>query len=160
MKRVTAKVEIYHKKVLKRCRKKRKTILFKQGAYLRKTMQRSMRYSKKPSQPGQPPHARKNNPLLRKLIKFVVDLVTGTVVCGPEKFKGGSGGKSSKPVPQLLDQGGQVTFSTRFMDPKKIAPEDVHKSKITVEIAPRPFTAPVFTDGGENFRKLLKEVPL
>lgn len=134
------------RQLMRRHAARNRQVLFRQGAYLKTTMQRSMRYSRKVSQPGQPPHARKNNPLLRKLIKFAVDLAQQSVICGPEKF-GGSRVRASQPLPQLLDQGGDVTIEVKGVP-------------VIAHIAPRPFTAPVFTDGGENFRKLISSVPL
>jgi hypothetical protein len=105
-----------------------------------------MRYSKKPAAPGKPPHARRSNPLLRKLIKFAVDDRSGTVICGPEIF-GGSKVRSSKPLPELLNEGGSITTTSLGRE-------------VAAEVAPRPFTAPVFTDGGEKFRQLIEKESL
>ena len=132
------KLEFYYANIVRRLEGKKRRVLFKQGAYLRKTMQRSMRYSKNPSKPGKPPHARRYNPLLRQLITF--DVEGDTVTCGPKLFTG-SRVRSSKPLPELLDQGGTT---------------EIGSPPVAVHIAPRPFTDPVFTDGGENFRKLIE----
>ncbi len=90
--------------VIHRIGVKNKKVLFKTGAYVRTTMQRSMRYAgkkKQVSEPGQPPLAHKNHgALLRKLITFAVNFAEGSVIIGPKKF--GSG----QSVPELLDKGG------------------------------------------------------
>jgi hypothetical protein len=131
----------------KRLEAKRKRVLFRQGAYVKTAMQRSMRYSNKPSQPGRPPHAHKRSGApLRKSIRFEVDTKQMGVAIGPTRTAGLSQ-PSGKPVPQLLDQGGPVFGHLAGV-------------QITAHIEPRPFTAPVFTDGGENFRKLLEKEPL
>lgn len=154
------RVEMYTLRVLKRILNKKRRVLFKQGAYLKTTMQRSMRYSNKRSEPGKPPTAHKPHALLRKLIEFNVDIDAGSVVCGPKKITGGTGSKSTKPLPQLLDQGGDVTIETKFIDIRTAFIENIKGPSVVAHIAPRPFTAPVFTDGGEKFRKLLNQVPL
>ena len=164
MKAFTVKVVLDRPRFLKRVAAKKKKVLYKQGGYLKTTMQRSMRYGGKKeikSKPGEPPRAHKRTgALLRKLIGFVVDLVAGSVICGPEHFKGGSGGSSSKPLPQLLNEGGDVTFQTRFLDPRLVFIENIRTPTVTAHIAPRPFTAPVFSDGGKNFNQLIEGIPL
>jgi len=142
--KVITKIEIYADRVLKRIADKKKRVLFAQGKYLRTTMQRSMRWSKKPSAPGQPPHAHRNTGgLLRKLILFKVDLDAGSVVCGPKLSKS----KSTTPLPQLLNEGGDVTKQNKG-------------KRVTTDIAPRPFTQPVFSDGGTKFRQLIEQEAL
>lgn len=147
--KVITRLALAQDRVLKRISAKKRRVLFKQGAYLRKTMQRAMRYSNEPAPPGKPPHAHKRNragPLLRKLIKFAVDLRTGSVTCGPELFRH-STVTSSKPLPQVLNEGGNVT-------------NEVRGQRVTEHIAPRPFTQPVFSDGGTNFRHLIEKESL
>ena len=85
---------------------RKKKILFKEGAYLKKAGQRSMRYSKKPSKPGKPPNAHKDKgrgPLLRKLWNFAVDVDKDEVISGPMKA-----GNDPQSVPQVLNDGGRV----------------------------------------------------
>lgn len=92
-----------------RMERKDKKVLFKQGAYVRRAMQRSMRYagkSQKPrtSKPGEPPRAHKDNPkgpMLRKLVAFEVDLNAKSVVTGPQRFGAGT-------VPKSLNEGGTI----------------------------------------------------
>ena len=181
------------RELLKRLEKKEIKVLFKQGAYLKKAMQRSMRYAtknKKVSQPGQPPLAHKDNPkgpLLRKLIAFFVDLSSKSVVTGPKMIGGG------QPVPQVLDKGGtirpkllkkvdykvgdfgpiryrgggkfarvklQTTEQTKRAAELALEENAIRGSKAAIHIKPRPFTTPLLSDGGENFRKLVHSVPL
>jgi hypothetical protein len=82
----------------------------------------------------------------RKLVAFFVDLDDQSVVTGPEIFPA-SKVKSNKPLPELLDGGGNIRA-------------ELNGASVTHNIAPRPFTAPVFSDGGENFRKLLEKEPI
>jgi hypothetical protein len=134
------KLELHNAAVQKHIDGKKKRVLFKQGAYLKTTISRSMRYSDKPSKPGKPPHAhRKSGAHLRKGIRFNVDLATESVVCGPD-LKADSKVLSSKPLPQLLNEGG-VT-------------EGIGGER--VRVGPRPFLQPIFTDGGDNFRRLIE----
>lgn len=144
---VRVKLEIYASKVDRRIKNKQRKVLFALGKYLKTTMQRSMRYRKGPSKPGQPPSAhKKTGAPLRSTIRFEVDLVSGSVVAGPLKFHSVSQ-PSGKPVPELIDKGGPV-----FAELKGVS--------VVANIAPRPFTAPVFTDGGKRFNELLEEIPI
>jgi len=201
---LTVKVQMDAEKLLRRHAAKEKKVLFKQGAYLKTAMGRSMRYAtkkKKASQPGQPPLAHKDNPkgpMLRKLIKFEVDLAGKSVVCGPTAFGRGV-------VPKVLNEGGTIKTKPRkakedyqigdfgpirrsatSAQSRPIVPKGekyvrvelktaamVTRSQrlavtfnamlppsVAVSIKPRPFTAPLMTDGGDNFRKLIDSVPL
>lgn len=188
-------VKLAEKKLLKQIKAKRRKVLYKQGAYLRTTMRRSMRYATKTrpiSKPGETPVAHKDTkrgPLLRKLILFEVDRENGSVICGPKLTR-----RTSPTVPEVLDKGGRVRpqrgllkgyFEVgdygpiRYLGGKKFArvlletPAQVERaSRLMLEentvraggrevyIAPRPFTEPMMSDGGENFRKLLRDTPL
>lgn len=140
---VAVKLDLHFQKVIKRETALKKRVLYRQGGYLKTTIARSMRYSKNASKPGRPPNARRNNPKLRELTSFSVDEAAGSVIAGPEMFSG-SKVQSNKPLPELLDDGGDITA-------------EISGVSVTQHIAPRPFIAPVFTDGGENFRKLLEK---
>jgi len=188
---VKVKIVMKPEELLRRIERKEKRILYKQGAYIRKAMQRSMRYTNKDdkhSEPGKPPLAHKNarrGPLLRKLTGFNVDEEAKTVVIGPAKDRGSN-------VPETLDKGGRVqarklsttTFDVgdygpiRYLGSKKfarvlletpsmaqratrlVAEENAVRQSAGAYIKPRPFTAPVLTDGGENLRKLIAKEPL
>jgi hypothetical protein len=90
--------------------------MIRYGSLLRKAAQRSMRYRKGPSKPGEPPsahrtkrmaalkklgRARSNGALLRELLFFAYDPATKSVVVGPVGFKSRGG-----PVPALHELGG------------------------------------------------------
>jgi len=83
-------------------------VLSKAGAFIRRTAKGSIRYSKNPSRPGQPPHAHrskkggKNSPL-RELIFFGFDERTASLVVGPTPFRGRA------VVPRVLELGGTAT---------------------------------------------------
>lgn len=130
-------------KLLQRMRAKRKRVLYKTGGYTLRSMQRSMRYRKKASNPKFPPSAhRENGALLRKLSHFVVNEKNGTVVIGPIKL-GGDSQPSGKPVPELLDKGGPVEAL-------------VNGQSVITTLEPRPFVDPAFTDGGRRYEQLLE----
>lgn len=90
-------------KVLKAIDEAEYVSLVKAGAYVRKTAQRSMRYRKAKSNPGEPPSAHQDSPkgpLLRKLLTFAWEPETKSVVVGPP-----ISGKS-KGIPKLHEFGG------------------------------------------------------
>lgn len=142
------KVSLDRDKVLKHARRKRDRALFIVGAYTKTSMQRSQRYSNKPSRPGQPPHAHKKRsagPLLRQLTAYDVDKRRGRVIIGPKKFRGLSQ-PSGKPVPQVLDEGGRVKAR-------------LEGKSVVAELEARPFTKPAFTDGGKRLDTILAKEP-
>jgi len=142
------KVAIKKDKVLAHARRKRDRALFIVGGYTKTSMQRSQRYGKQPSKPGQPPHAHKKGsagPLLRQLTSFDVDKRRGRVVIGPKKFRALSQ-PSGKPVPQLLDEGGRVKAQ-------------LEGKSIVAELEARPFKKPAFTDGGKRLDTILEKEP-
>jgi hypothetical protein len=139
----------------------------------------------KKSAPGKPPLAHKGTkrgPLLRKLIRFRVDEREQSVVSGPEQDSGSNvpetldkGGRvrqrklrvvefevgSYGPFRKrgdgsfaggLLETPRQVERATRI-----IAEENATRQSVGAYIKPRPFTAPILTDGGENLRKLIAQ---
>lgn len=178
-------------------------VLKKQGAYTRTSMQRSMRYTSKPdkrSKPGQPPLAHRSKgrrPLLRQFTVYEVDVHDKSVTTGPKLL--GRNRRSSKPTPQLLNEGGvlrpdpaafhdggvelgkpgpirylgtgrfayatlqtdaQLWRSMELIAEENSVREMARTTGVTQHIAPRPFTAPVLTDGGDNLRKLIAREPL
>lgn len=141
---ITTTVEMYADRVQRQIASKKRRVLFKQGAYLRTTMQRSMRYRNKASKPGAPPSAhRETGAHLRQRIRFDVDLGAEAVVSGPD-VKAGSKVLSLKPLPQLLNEGGVL--------------EGIGGEPVT--IASRPFIDPVFSDGGKRFHQLIEKEQL
>jgi hypothetical protein len=142
-----AKVAIYRQKVLQAKSRKQARILYRLGKYVMSTMQRSMRYGKGASSPGEPPRAHKPNPGLRKDIGFIVDERAGSVSIGPGMQPKRRLVKSAKPFPELLDAGGTATIAT----PRGVT---------TASYAPRPFTAPAFATGQQRFFELIEDTPL
>lgn len=142
------------KRAIRRIDRKETRVLFKLGAYIRKAMQRSMRYAGKRggksyrSKPGEPPRAHRDGrgPLLRKLIAFAVDKRTKRVATGPQ-IDSRSRSLAPKPLPALLERGGTTTV---FQDRKKTKP-------VQAFIKPRPFAAPLLTDGGKELLRLLTQ---
>jgi hypothetical protein len=145
---IKTRVVVYAATVEKRIASKTKRVLFKTGAYTRKSMQRSMRYRKGPSQPGQPPSAHRDGrgPLLRRLIGFEVDRQRDSVTIGPQRF-GKLSQPSGKTVPDLVNDGGTITAT-------------LEGRTVTAELEARPFTAPAFTDGGARFQELIAKEQL
>jgi hypothetical protein len=104
----TVKTKIKKKLVVTRVIDKSIRVLYATSRTTQLAMQRSMRYRKKPSKPGEPPSAHKDSkrgPLVRKLTKFSVNERDLTSVTGPEISRGTP---SEKPVPQTLNEGGRV----------------------------------------------------
>lgn len=193
---IDIKLTFNSQQLLRRLHAKSVKVLKKQGAYVTRTGQRSMRYGKpgKVSQPGKPPLAHKagpdnpRGPLLRKLWRYQVDQVALSVVSGPPLTT-----SQSPPVPRLLNEGGAIprqknirpnyvvgkgapirrnasgklvgvklTTANQVQRAERLALEEnaLRTGKVTGQIKPRPFIAPLFSDGGSNFRKLVKTVPL
>lgn len=150
---VNVRLKLYKRQVIRAVRRKRSKVLYKLGGYCSKSMKRSMRYREGPSPPGRPPHAHRHehagfSAALRRLIRFDVNKVDGSVIIGPMRF-GQVSQPSGMPVPQLLDQGGPVLSYLPESGVSTIA-----------SIAPRPYTSPIYTDGGKRFNELLEEVSL
>lgn len=194
MKALDVKIVMTPAELVRRHEARNKRVLYKQGAYVRTAMQRSMRYATKKQQaskPGEPPRAHKDRPrgpLLRKLVKFRVDLSEQSTVVGPELVGGGG----STPLPRVLDKGGKAfrkllkphAFSPGEYGPIRqradrsfariqlrtggqaaratqlVIDENELRQSAAPYIKPRPFTAPRLTDGGENLRKLIAREPL
>jgi len=131
---------------------KYRRVMAKLGGYVRTTMQRSMRYSKKPSKPGQPPRSIKdykgNAGALRRLTEFGYDKDDHTLVIGPQKITSPTLPIGGKTVPQLLNEGGQA-FVKGFGGVRFLASYE-----------PRPFVQPAVDKGITKFRDLLATVPL
>lgn len=85
-------------------------VLSKIGAFIRKSAQTSMRYTKKArSKPGEPPRAHKQfGALLRRLIYFGYDPSTDSVVVGPIRAKGGK-------APNLQEFGGRARWGGKMV---------------------------------------------
>jgi phage gpG-like protein len=111
--------------------------LMRLAAYTMKTAQRSMRYRKpggKPSLPGQPPRAARNNPLLRKVWDlFSVQKSPPKIIVGPKDFK--------TMVPAVHEFGGYLKIGRK------------RKAKY----AARPYLIPAFQKALQNV-KLKKRV--
>lgn len=150
---LTVKVALEADKVQAHARRKRDRALFKIGGYSSRAMQRIQRYANKkgePSKPGEPPRAHRDTPggpQLRKLTGFIVDRRAGSVSIGPKKF-GPLSQPEGKPVPQALNEGARV--KAKLDDGKTVV----------AELEARPFTAPVFTDGGKKLAEILEKDPL
>lgn len=140
---ITAKIVMTPEELIRRHAARNKKVLYKQGAYSRTAMQRSMRYTSKDdkhSAPGSPPLAHKNKrrgPVLRKLIKFAVSESDQSVVAGPELV-----GRGSPTTPQILDKGGKA---------RKAA-----LNKTTFEVGDY---GPIRYRGGGKFSRVLLETP-
>lgn len=137
------KLAIYNDRVDKAIKGKGRRVLYKVGAYVRTTMRNLMRYGNASSRPGQPPASHKKTGAgLRNLIEFDVDTNAETVSIGPV-LKSDSKLISNKPLPQLLNEGGTVSFKGR-----------------SVTIAPRPFIEPANEVGFEKFLQLVEQEKL
>lgn len=70
------------------------------GGFVRRTARQSIRKSKKPSRPGQPPKSRTG--FLKRGILFDYDRRRRSVVVGPTRLSGAKGSN----VPRVLEEGG------------------------------------------------------
>jgi hypothetical protein len=134
-------------KVIAAVENKRLKVFLRLGGFTMQVMRRSMRYSKKISEPGKPPHARRNNPQLREKTFFGYETSTDTLVVGPTIYRSKTKPASGKTVPQLLNEGGRADVVT---------PRGVVKA----DYRPRPFVAPAQEIGNEKFAELLEKTPL
>lgn len=127
-------------------------------------------------------------PLLRKLIGYFVDKKLLSVITGPKKttdvdptvpqvldrggrvpvrmlkvlkFVVGKGGPIRRGADGKL-HGVKLTTAAQLERANRLALEEnaLRAKGVRPYIKPRPFTAPLLTDGGENFRKLANNVPL
>jgi hypothetical protein len=148
--KTAVKVKMYAGKVEKRIGAKKRRVLFKAGAYGLKSYRRAQRYRNKPSKKGEPPSAHKrgsNGPKLREASAFIVDLNgSESVVIGPFKFSAESQ-PTGKSVAELLNTGGPVEAL-------------LAGQPVIAQVEPRPFIAPLFTDGGKRFNELIGKEPL
>lgn len=140
-------VEIYTQKILKASGDKKRRVLFKLGGYMRTTEARSFRVSAKYSTPGQPPKVRSSGSPLRQLVAFEVDLDKERVVTGPMIFAG-TKLRSSKPLPQLLDQGGS------YVQPRPGG------EGVMAQMAARPFRGATYQKGLARFQELVAKEQL
>lgn len=129
------------------------------GAILRRSAQESMRYRRKPSEPGQPPSAHKEGrgPLLRKRLFFAFEPSTESVVVGPEALAG-----SKVEAPEVMEHGGTLerSYYRRSASGRKLRSQaakaafirkvragSIRRERIkkTITVAARPFMAPTLT---------------
>lgn len=151
------------------------------GSLARTIMQRSIRYRKKSSNPGEPPAAHRASGLsrektvkgvtkrqqvspLRELIFFALDPATNSMVVGPVKF-------GSTGAPRTLEHGGSATIkepvpaaakrrATRrqaaayrklLREGRLVAPQRAVKTT-TINVRPRPFAAPAGQAASVKYR--------
>ena len=117
-----------HKAVLSAADKQSRAVLTKFGAFVRRTAKGLIRPGKKPSKPGQPPHAHGKSPL-KAFLFFVYDLAAHSVVIGPAKL----GGTVSPNEPEVLEKSGTT---------KILAWRDGHQVLQRVHVDKRPYMGP------------------
>lgn len=136
--------------VIKKIGEARVKVLKKSGSRIRLTAQRSMRYRKRASAAGSPPSAHKESgALLRKLLFFVYDFASDSVVVGPvsarraevpplQEFGGTKALKSSRVVrvggPGRNEKG-------QFVDGKRVR----LSAGTILRYPPRPYMAPALS---------------
>lgn len=109
-------------------------VLSRQGAYVRRVAQRSMRKRPGRSRPGEPPHV--HTGLLKKFLYFVYSRAEHTVIVGPAAFSERSN------APAALERGG--TSRTRVTDRRG-------SLTITIEIEARPYMGPALVRAKPHF---------
>ncbi len=132
-------------------------VLSRQGALVRRIMQRSMRKRKGAAPPGQPPNAHQGD--LKDKLYFAYDERSDSVVVGPVKL-----GKSD--VPETLDKGGVITIrgirnrKGEFV-PLRLLPPEVRVKVVasgkyttqTVKFQARPFSQPALVKAAPYLAK-------
>ncbi len=113
--------------VLKAADRQTGAVLKKFGAFLMTTARRSIRSGKKPSRPGQPPHAHGKSPL-KTFLRFNYDASRQSVITGVERLPGKIG-----QAPAALEHSGPTKVLT--------GPRGRRVVK-TVTMAARPFMGP------------------
>jgi hypothetical protein len=102
------KVFLDRERVIARIGRAAAQSLAKAGRFFRRPAKGKIRYAKRPSKPGSPPHAHasrkggKDSPL-RELIYFAYDDRSNSVVVGPTPFRGAA------VVPRTLELGGTAS---------------------------------------------------
>lgn len=138
---ITAKFKdffIDRAKVLKKIGEARAKSLMRGGGRIRITAQRSMRYRENgASRPGDPPFAhKKTGALLRKLLFFIYDDQSDSVVVGPVVARKGE-------APRLNEFGGVIRNPrTRFITGNRGAPRTRIPAGAFITYPPRPFMSP------------------
>lgn len=160
--------------VVKRIGEKRRQMLLKAGAFVRRRGQRILRSGKKPSKPGSPPkvHTKSAVASLRNIL-FYSDGADGILV-GPVGLNG-SRRKGSRPVPGALEKGDVIRVrevrSKKAMErrPKsrkaqrwQVVERKPYSSEESrerdVELQARPFMGPSLKLEAPKFPSLFGEV--
>lgn len=137
--------------------------LSKGGSFIRQTARRSMRSRKKPSDPGSPPSAHRQDedhphgPLLKDKLFFAFDPVNQSVIIGPEQLNRSQaasiqehGGKIVTRVPKVTIKrtGKKLSAASLAAIKRKRASGTVKPSPRlvtrTVTVEPRPFMVPAY----------------
>lgn len=134
--------------------------LSKFGAFVRTRSRSSIRKRKKASKPGQPPSSHVGT--LKKLIFFVFDQQTQSVVIGPTLFSGTKFVGEKSGVPETLEHSGQVTIREvvpglkkaktkrqakayrRLLKQKRLVAKPREYRTKTVFVRQRPYMRPAF----------------
>jgi hypothetical protein len=148
--------------VMRRVGAARHAVLSRFGAYVRQQARGSMRRSKTPSKPGQPPHAHAGQ--LKTLLFFSYDIAADSVVIGPTPFRGPA------LVPRLLEEGGAVVLKNQIFVPKEAVDGYVrdalgrfakHYKRIpagaTLHYPPHPYMGPAMYHELPKLPKLWKD---
>jgi hypothetical protein len=117
-------------KIMDAATKATRKVLSKFGAFVMTSARQSIRNTKGPSAPGQPPHSRTG--LLKKFLFFGYDPARASVVIGPVKLTKDLS-PDGKTIPQLLEEGGKAAFHTKFAKNRRAR---------AYTLAPRPFMGP------------------
>jgi hypothetical protein len=124
-------------KVVRAVGRAQRKALSRAGAFIRRTARQSIRTSKKPAPPGQPPHS--HNGQLKRFLWFAYDPEAETVVIGPAGFK------RTTDAPHTLEFGGRTRVTYR---------RHGRKVRSSARIDARPYMAPAFAKERPNLPKL------
>lgn len=169
--------------LLNRIDKKNRRVLIRTGAYGKGIVKRSMKKAPretmtvlhrrrdgtlvarnkrlkryKSSPPGSPPFVRKGQ--LKRFTDYYLGETGRSVVVGPYKLP--SKTRSSKPVPQVLEEGGTVVYPRRYSASRRSrrrqAARGAAGSKpIVIKIAARPYIKPSLPPSAKKMGQFLRE---
>lgn len=145
------------RRVLAAMDRKERRVLYRSGSYGRTVMRRTIPRRKKKSARGRPPHAHAPGRSGLKDVRYAVG--PGQVVIGHIQYFGGTLHKdskgvrrsstASKPVPQLLNEGGPARLRTDHPE-RGVTDTPVY-------VGERPFRDPAFGPTNRFFRERIRK---
>ncbi|MCA9266223.1 MAG: hypothetical protein KDA60_20325 [Planctomycetales bacterium] len=129
--------------------RKKKRVLIRTASYGRTVMQRGFKKRKGPAANGENPHSHEPH-ILRKLTLWGYEAAIEAVTIGPAIFKSAAK-QQSKPVPQLLNEGGVAVRTVK---------KKGRRRKQRARYKARPFRDRALEPTATKMAELMKDIPL